>query len=457
LNYQNLYNLKIYFINKKKTKKRKMLQNFNLLTNCDFITCGKSLVTGISPTFGPGGTVVGINGINLSVENVIVRFQGTQVAVGPFFGGISIVIPQFAPVGSQIITVCIAQNEESCCKKKEKKKCHKLKSEHHEAKQKCKKKSICCNYFGECVNFPFTVTLPTPPIAPSPIITIITPTNAVVGTSITILGNNFSNPAGGPTTVTIGGISATITNYTKTSITVIIPNGVPTGPNTVVVTVPGTTTPATGTITVSPTFTCPPLGAASTFAVLGATTVTNTGLSVINGNVGVSPGTAITGFPPGVITGGFGIHSNDALAINAQANALITFGTLASYAQTGLLPSNLNGLTLTPGIYDFTIPPSLTGTVTLNGPGLYVFRSASTLTTATGSNILLTNGAQSCAVFWRVGSSATLGSGSIFNGTIVANTSITANTGASINGRLLALNGAVTLDSNVIAIPTCTC
>jgi hypothetical protein len=200
----------------------------------------------------------------------------------------------------------------------------------------------------------------------------------------------------------------------------------------------------------------PRLGTATSFAVLAGSTITNTGPSVIHGAIGLSPGSAVTGFPPGVATSQ---HKTDAVARQAKTDLVTTYNDLASWGATRRMTGlDLGGKTLTPGVYTFSSSAQLTGTLTLSGNGIFIFQMGSTLTTASNSRVLVTNGAQACAVYWKVGSSATLGTGTQFKGTIVALTSITMVTGATIlPGRALARNGAVTLDSNLINLPAGPC
>lgn len=202
------------------------------------------------------------------------------------------------------------------------------------------------------------------------------------------------------------------------------------------------------------------LGTAEGFAVLGGQTVTNTGPSVITGDLGVSPGTAVTGFPPGVVSPPGAVHAADAVALQAQSDLTIAYNTAAGLpCVADLTGLDLGGLTLTAGVYCFSSSAQLTGTLTLDGQGdpeaNFVFKTGSTLVTASGSTVVLINQAQPCRVFHQIGSSATLGTNSNFVGTIMALTSVTATTGSSVQGRLLARNGAVTLDTNSVTRPAC--
>jgi hypothetical protein len=193
------------------------------------------------------------------------------------------------------------------------------------------------------------------------------------------------------------------------------------------------------------------LGTATSFSVLAGSTVTNTGNSVISGNLGLSPGTAITGFPPGVLNGAR--HATDAVAGQAQVDLTTAYNSAAGRTPVTVDPV-LGGQTLVAGVYESPSSQSLTGTLTLNGQNntnaVFIFQAGSTLTTASGAVVRLVNGAQWCNVFWQVGSSATLGTTTTFVGTVMALTSDTLNTGANVTGRILARNGAVTLDDNNI-------
>ncbi|MFD3548507.1 ice-binding family protein [Streptomyces sp. NPDC058655] len=202
-----------------------------------------------------------------------------------------------------------------------------------------------------------------------------------------------------------------------------------------------------------------PLGTATSFAVLAGSEITNTGPSVITGDLGVSPGTAISGFPPGVVFGAQHSGPVDQVGLDAKSDLVTAYNNAAGQATDALLPADAGGLTLVPGVYTAPSTLGLTGTLTLDAQGnpnaVWVFQVASGLTTASSSNVSLINGASPCNVFWQIGSSATLGTETNFVGTIMALTSITLTTGADINGRALARNGAVTMDTNTINRGTC--
>jgi aspartate 1-decarboxylase len=196
------------------------------------------------------------------------------------------------------------------------------------------------------------------------------------------------------------------------------------------------------------------LGSAENFAVLGASTVTNTGVSHITSNVGVSPGSAITGFPPGIITNG-SLHAADGPATQAHADfaqAYNDFAGLASPPANNMSGTDLGGKTLTPGVYRFDTSATSAGALTFdaqNNPSArFVVQIGTTLVTSSNSSVVLLNGADARNVYFQVGSSATLGSGSSFIGNILAYASVTTVSGTTVTGRLMALNGAVTLDTN---------
>lgn len=207
--------------------------------------------------------------------------------------------------------------------------------------------------------------------------------------------------------------------------------------------------------------TAPTLGTAGQYAVLAGQTVTNTGLTTVTGNIGVSPGSAITGFPPGIVTGG-SIHSADAAALQAQSDLVAAYTTLAGEpCNTDLTGQDLGGLTLTAGVYCFSSSAQLTGTLTLDAQGdpsaIFIFQVGSALTTASNSKVIVINGGSNCNTYWQIGSSAVLGTTTAFAGNILALASITLNTNATIDGRLLARNGAVTLQSNTAAVCSAAC
>jgi hypothetical protein len=208
--------------------------------------------------------------------------------------------------------------------------------------------------------------------------------------------------------------------------------------------------------------TAPGLGVAESFAVLGASAVTNTGDTVIIGDLGIWPNTAssVTGFPPGSYTGA--LHAADGVAQQAQSDVTAAYINLAGQSPTlDLTGTDLGGLTLVPGVYYFSSSAQLTGQLTLNAQGnssaVFIFQIGTTLTTASGSSVVVINVPPEglCNIYWQVGSSATLDTGTSFQGNILALISITLKTGASLYGRALARTGAVTMDTNQITVPVC--
>src|SRR5688500_2460868 len=199
------------------------------------------------------------------------------------------------------------------------------------------------------------------------------------------------------------------------------------------------------------------LGTADLFAALGGSTVTNTGATVLFGNLGVWPGTAITGFPPGVVVNGT-IHAGDGVAQQAQTDLTVAYNIILSEAfDVDLTGQDLGGMTLTPGVYKFDASAPLNGTLTLDALGdpnaRFDFQIGSTFLAGSNSAVVMINAGDACNVYWQVGSSATLGTASDVLGHVMALTSITMNTGATIlEGNALARNGAVTMDTNTIAI-----
>ena len=204
------------------------------------------------------------------------------------------------------------------------------------------------------------------------------------------------------------------------------------------------------------------MGTAANYSVLAGSTVTNTNPSVIGQSVGLSPGSAVVGFPPGVVLAPAIIDAASPVTLQAQNDLTTAYADAAlrsvEFTQTN---PDLVGDTLIPGVYAATAkaPLGLSGQLVLDGQNnpnaVFIFQTDSTLITSTGSSIVLINGASECNVFWQVGSSATLGSGSVFVGNVLALTSITVQSAVVVHGRALARNGAVTLDNDTFTAPSC--
>ena len=201
------------------------------------------------------------------------------------------------------------------------------------------------------------------------------------------------------------------------------------------------------------------LGTAAQFAVLAGATVTSTGGTTV-GDLALSPGSDVTGFPPGTVNGT--MHLSDPAAAQAQADLTTAYNDAAGRTLAPVtVAGNLGGLTLTPGLYKSTSGLEITsGDLTLDAQGdanaIFIFQMASTLVTTEGRHVILSGGAKAANIYWQVGTSATLGSGAIFKGTIMADQSITLNTGATLDGRALARIGGVALNGNTITIPVAT-
>jgi hypothetical protein len=206
--------------------------------------------------------------------------------------------------------------------------------------------------------------------------------------------------------------------------------------------------------------TAPSLGSAARFALFGTSTVTCTNASAVDGDVGVSPGTSITGFESScTLTGG--LHPQDAIAVAAHADLLVAFDSLAAFAcEHDLTGQELGGQTLAPGVYCFDTTAGITGELTLDAggdaDGVWIFQLGTALTTATGSAVTMAGSGNPCNVFWRIGSSATLGTTSSMQGNVLASASITLTSGSSLVGRAMAVNAAVTSDDNAVSSAGCT-
>jgi hypothetical protein len=344
---------------------------------------------------------------------------------------------------------------------------------------------------------------PGAPLTP-PTVTSVTPTDgSTVCPNTALITATFSKPMNPATiispaktfTLTLNGASVpgTVTYAAATNIATFTPSSPLTASTTYTATVSAPAQDQFGnaltpikvwTFTTSLVCAPPPppssgLGAACTFGILAGTTVTNTGASIVTGDLGLSPGSAVTGFldtntyvGPGTHTAGPGrvtgtIHLTDppppSSTSAAAAEAALTVAYLDLAGRTAPAPAtvagDLGGLTLAPGLYKSTSTLGITGTLTLDGGGnanaVWIFQIASALTTLSNSSVVLAGQAQARNIYWQVGSDATLGTNSTFNGSILALSSVTVTTGATLNGRALARNGAVTLDTNMVNVPSC--
>jgi hypothetical protein len=336
---------------------------------------------------------------------------------------------------------------------------------------------------------PPTVTSVTPPDAS----TLVCPNTAVITATFNKAMNLATISASTFTVTSTGaGVSGQVTYISATNVAVFTAATLPASTNfTATITTGAKDTfghplAAAKIWTFTTSAPCPPpalptSAAACTYGILAATTSTNTGASTVRGDLGLTPGSSVVGFqdPPantyvggGTHTGGLGlvtgtIHLTDPPPTSptsaAAAQAALTVAYLDLAGRTAPAPAtvagDLGGLTLAPGLYKSTSTLGITGALTLDGGGnanaIWIFQIASSFTTAGSSSIVLAGGAQSHNIFWQVGSSATLGTNSTFNGSILALTDITLKTGATLNGRALARNGAVALDTNIVTVPSC--
>ena len=218
------------------------------------------------------------------------------------------------------------------------------------------------------------------------------------------------------------------------------------------------TTPTTGTVTIPLQTTVQasvPLAGTATLAILAGSSISSTGATNITGDMGLSPGTSVGGFPPGILNGT--LHVNNNIANQAKLDLTAAYNDAAGRTATDIvtLSGNLGGLTLTPGLYKSTSSLSISsGDLTFDAKGnanaVFIIQIASTLTTTSGRKVILSGGAQASNIFWQVGSSVTFGTTSVFKGTVMAMQSITFNTGATLDGRAMARTGAVVMAGNTI-------
>lgn len=318
----------------------------------------------------------------------------------------------------------------------------------------------------------FTTSACTVPVAPT--VVTVTPANgACPNTLVTGTFSEAMDPAtinASTFTLSGGGSSGTVT-YDQPSLTATYTPSAPLSLNTTytaTITTGAKDLSGNGLVSnevwtfITSTVACQqpvPLNSAANFLVLAGSTVTNTGPTTLTGgNLGLSPGSAVTGFPPGTLTSPAAMFVADPTAAQAQLDLTAAYNYAAGVQGAAVLPGDMSGLTFAPGVYKTSSTVELSaGNVTLDAQGnanaVFIFQVGSTLTTLGSTQVILAGGAQAKNIFWQIGSSATLGTNSVFSGTILSLQSITLDTGASLNGRALARNGAVTLDSNTVTAP----
>src|SRR6202790_1572595 len=311
--------------------------------------------------------------------------------------------------------------------------------------------------------------------APPPTVISVTPPNGAVGgcpnVVVTATFSEAMNPVTiNTTTFTVGGVTGTVTLAGTGKTAAFTPTSALALNKTYVATITTGAQDVAGnalaanyvwsfTTATQACQTAVPLGSAANFVILAGSTVTNTGPTIVSlGDLGLSPGSAVTGFPPGTLTPPAVMHVTDPTAAQAQLDLTVAYNYAAGLPNGAVLPGDMSGLTFTPGLYNTSSTVMLSaGNVTLDAQGnanaVFIFQVGSTLTTLGSTQVILAGGAQAKNVFWQVTSSATLGTNSIFKGTIIALQAITLDTGATLTGRALARNAAVTLDSSTVTAP----
>jgi hypothetical protein len=311
--------------------------------------------------------------------------------------------------------------------------------------------------------------------APPPTVISVTPPNGAIGVCLNaVITATFSEamkPASIDTaTFTVAGVTGTVTLDGTDKIAAFTPTANLAVNTTYTATITTGAQDAAGnplaanyvwsfTTAAQPCQAAVPLASAANFVVLAGSTVTNTGPTTISlGDLGLSPGSAVTGFPPGTLTPPAVMHITDPTAAQAQLDLTTAYNYAAGLPNGAVLPGDMSGLTFTPGLYKTSSTVMLSaGNVTLDAQGnanaVFIFQVGSTLTTLGSTQVILAGGAQAKNIFWQVSSSATLGTNSIFMGTIMSLQAVTLDTGASLTGRALARNAAVTLDSSTVTAP----